>query len=141
MPEFMIQIDGVGHVVNQQEVLRNFKRLDPGYHNVKIVKGKKRTNAQNAFYHGVVLDAVRHGLIDIGYMIKDNDTVHEMMKTMFLAGKIVNEINGDKIPIYGSTAKLTTVEFTVFLEELTIWAAEYLSITIPAPSMSVDIPY
>ena len=139
MSEFPMHIQ-YNKVNNQDEVMKHLKRLEDGFYMVKVTKGKKRSHPQNAYYWGVLLDYVRHGLMDVGYReAKDNETVHEMMKAMFLKNKIVNEFSGEEITIAGSTAKLTTLEFSGFIEEIVQWAAEYLSISIPMPNQSMNI--
>lgn len=89
---------------------------------------------QNAFYWGCVLPIVKDGLCDVGYReVKTDQDAHEILKTLFLKKKIVNENSGEEIIIPGSTAKLTTLEFCSYIDEITQWASEYLSIVIPSP--------
>ena len=83
---------------------------------------------------------VLEGLQDAGFNeIKDVSTVHELLKKMFLERKLVSEKTGDEISIPGSTAKLSTTEFNVFIDEVIRWGSEYLSIQIPMPNEQMDI--
>lgn len=47
---------------------------------------------------------------------------------------MVNEETGEEKTRIRSTTELTKIEFNTYLEEIWQWAAEYLSITIPAPN-------
>lgn len=136
MPEFPLQIQ-YNKVANAQDVNKHLKRLEDGFYMIRITKGTKRSLQQNAYYHGVVCEMVRHGLVDIGYReIKNNDQVHDMLKAMFLKKKMVSELSGDEIEIHGSTARLTKLEFMNYIDEIVQWAGEYLSISIPEPNAS-----
>jgi len=70
--------------------------------------------------------------------VKDNNDAHEVLKHLFLKKKIVNKETGELITeIAGSTAKLTTVEFNFFIEEIIKFGAEFLKIAIPYPNESI----
>lgn len=106
-------------------------------HEVEIeIKKKKKTrsNNQNRYYFGVVIESVRKGLFDIGYSFFSNEQVHEFLKLTFLKKNIVNEETGEVITTLGSTAEMSTEEFMNYITEIKVWAAEYLSITIPEPN-------
>jgi hypothetical protein len=62
----------------------------------------------------------------------EKDDVHEFLKSRFLPEK---EINLKKFNawIYGSTKNLNTAEFKIYLDKIQLWAAEFLTLTLPNP--------
>jgi hypothetical protein len=134
MPEFLLY-KSAGAITNKKVVADAFNQLEDGRYRVVINSFKKRSLPQNAYYHGCVVPLVKDGLRDAGYNeVKTCEDAHEILKHLFLKRKLSNENNGDEIVIPGSTAKLTTIEFNTFIDEVIQWAAEYLGITIPLPN-------
>jgi len=82
----------------------------------------KRSNAQNSFYWGVIVNMISD---ETG---ADADTVHSELKKRFLM------IKDGVIPVVGSSKKLTTVEFSRYNDECVLFAAEWLGIIIPPPT-------
>lgn len=93
----------------------------------------KRSLSQNAYLHGVVIPLVFEGLREAGFdEVKDNEDAKTVIKNLFLKEKISNGI--ETFEIIKDTHKLSTKEMVKFIEEVCKWAAEYLSINIPAPN-------
>ena len=83
----------------------------------------KRSNEQNSYYWGVVLDILsKH----TGY---ESDEMHEILKFKFLRKRINNEVE-----YVQSTTKLNTAEMEEYLEKIRRWAAIELFCTIPLPN-------
>lgn len=134
MSEFILHING-GAITNKSVVRDRFNSLLDGKYLVSIKSIKQRTLLQNAYYHGVVVPLVKDGLREAGYNeVKTNEDAHTILKHLFLKKKITSEKSGEEIIIAGSTAKLKTVEFNAFLEEIFQWSSEYLNVVIPAPN-------
>lgn len=124
-----------GKIANPQEIRKLFADLQDGIYLVKVATRKARSLDQNEYYWGVVCDMVRDSLNDAGYReVKTPEDAHEIMKMLFLKVKKYNRKNGRTKETTGSTAKLTTVEFNIYIEEIIQWAAEYLNIQIPLPN-------
>lgn len=134
MSEFILHIKE-GQITNAKAVRKFFNELQDGRHLVKITSAKKRSLSQNNFYWGVVCELVKDALRDAGYReVKTKDDAHEIMKTLFLKKRIVNEVTDEVIEVPGSTAGLTTVQFMEYIDEITKWAGEYLGLHIPEPA-------
>jgi hypothetical protein len=117
------------------------KSLNDGRYLITIANAKKkRSLQQNNYYHGVVLNEVKDGLINMGFErhLLDNETIHEMLKNKFLKKDVAND-DGQFITIVQSTASLSTVEFNDFIAEIQQWAAEFLGITILDPGEQKEI--
>jgi hypothetical protein len=90
---------------------------------------KLRSNSQNAYYWGVVIDRLFNGLKELGY---SKDEIHEILKVKFNGVKEVN-IGGETILIPRTTTKMNTKEFMEYIEAIQRWAAK-LNIDIPSPN-------
>lgn len=101
---------------------------------------RKRSNQQNAYYWGVVVQAVLEVFREAGNMV-DADDVHLFLKLH--VGKLAQVIvtpGGKVIKSLGSTAKLSTVEFSNYIERIRAWAMEVLDIDIPSPDEQFSQP-
>ncbi len=124
-----------GKIANKVHMRRLFDGLEDGIYLVTIKPRKRRSQKQNAYYHAVVCDMVREGLQEAGYgAVKDAEDAHEILKSLFLKTRIINEESGEVlVEMVQSTTKLTTTEFEEYLEKIRQWAAEYLGVYIPEP--------
>lgn len=99
----------------------------------------KRSNPQNAFFHGVVLPLVYHGLKDLGHTMPLAD-VKDLLKLKFLKVPIfVNDETGEITEKIKGTSELTTTEFMEFVAGIQKWAAENLGIDIPDPNENLKL--
>jgi hypothetical protein len=82
---------------------------------------KPRSNNQNRYYWGVVIDLISS---ELGYFPQE---AHEALKWQFL------KVEGEVLPTVKGTSDLATDEFEKFLDAVRAWAALELSIYIPLP--------
>lgn len=101
----------------------------------------QRSSNQNRYLHGIVIPLVLEGLRDTGHNeVKDVHDAKKVIKSLFLKRKVVNENTGEVITeIVKDTHDLSTKEMSDFIDQVVQWAAEYLSITIPAPNQQLTI--
>jgi hypothetical protein len=105
-------------VLDNPERWRNYMKTFEGKR-VELVLREKRTtrsNAQNAYYHSVIVDMLAE------YTGHDHDEMHEALKKQFNIQ---------------STAKLKTQEFEDYISRIKIWASEFHGVYLPDPG-SVD---
>lgn len=103
---------------------------------LKEVK-RKRSLSQNAYYWGVVVAEITRMFRDAGNYVDDED-VHEFLKLR--VGKLSRTIvtpDGEVHKSLGSTTKLSTMEFEVYLERVRAWSAEF-GCVIPLPNERVS---
>lgn len=94
---------------------------------VEIAEEKrKRSVNQNSYYWGVVVPLIAEEMGE-----DDEAYIHALMKFMFL--KKTKEINGRVYEAVGSTKKLTTDKFNIFLEKVIRFASMELGMVIPEP--------
>lgn len=90
---------------------------------------KERSLDQNAYYWGVVIPLLSG---HIGYF---EDEMHEAMKLKFL----YREVPG-KIPTIVSTARLSTKEFSEYIDRIIAWAAQMdPPLVIPLPNEPIEL--
>lgn len=87
---------------------------------------KQRSLKQNAYYWGVVIPLIAD---EIGE--HDHNYVHALMKHRFLTKKKV--IKNKVYEATGSTRKLNTNQFNIFMDKVIHWANTELGLQIPPP--------
>ena len=109
-------------------------------------KVKKRTNPQNAYYHGVVVKMVREALLKQPTIDKDvltPDNVHRILKhacdvSHLIAIRRYDGSPDERWPVFqcaieGRTKTMTTKQFQDYIEKCQEWSARILGIIIPDP--------
>ena len=86
----------------------------------------KRTPPQNRYYFGVVVPTIAEELCGTVTEQTKQET-HDGLRAKFLT------VQDDRLPRIKSTTELTTVEFNAYIDEIVLWAAEWLHIVIPPP--------
>jgi hypothetical protein len=84
---------------------------------------RKRSNQQNKYYWGVVLQLIAE------HTGEDPENIHEALKAHFAPKHVVGNI-----VIPSATRYLDTIDFSLFIEKVRRWAAEELNINIPDPN-------
>jgi hypothetical protein len=96
-------------------------------------KKKHRSDPQNRYYWGVVVEMIRAGMKDMGDAVTP-DQVHEFLKWRFLRTQKVDESTGEVLYEYaGSSRKLGTIAFAEYIESCCKFAGEFLGVEIPLP--------
>lgn len=104
-----------------------FQSLVDGRYELQITSANNRSLPQNKFYWSVVVDLIKQGLNDLGNEFSKEE-VHEFLKAKFNTTELVNEDTGEIIQVPRSTATLTTIQFSEYIEKIQRFAAEWLLI-------------
>lgn len=112
--------------------------LKEGRYIITIESADKRSGQQNEYYWSVVCEFVYEGLRDAGFeSVTNKDDAHEITKALFL--KEV-ELKGDiKIERVKSTTELSKEQFSEYIDNITMWASDYLNVTIPLPNTQISM--
>lgn len=100
---------------------------------------RKRSTAFNRYYWPVCIEYVLEGLIDAGYKRDElsPEIVHDFLKGKLLKHmrrrRVYNPITKKYITKLPKSSELTTWEFMDYVEAICQFAAEFLSVSIPAP--------
>lgn len=110
------------------------------YATVQVYKSRsQRSDAQNRYYHGVVLEILAK---ELGYQ---KEEMHDALKQKFLRESKVIErswrdklgrLNVKEVTLWnvGSTAGMSTKEFEELMTKIRTWASVELHIFIPNPN-------
>jgi hypothetical protein len=105
---------------------------------VVIKKRGKRSQPQNNFYWGVIIQEIRAEFKNRGIKM-DNEEVHEFLKLHFNKQYIHDE-HGEVIGEYGgSTATMSKEEMMEYLDRIILWCAEKLSLAISEPNTQTEL--
>lgn len=102
----------------------------------------KRSDAQNRYWWGVIVELVSVGLLDTGNeFARDKNKVHEYLKKLFLSETldvVSNEGELLQVEITRSTTDLSSKEFMQVKEQIQQWSAEFLGVDIPDPKENIE---
>ena len=93
--------------------------------------GKRRSSKANRYYRGVVVPLIAQAMADAWGEEVDDDEAHEFLKIRFNLRTI--EAEKTTIELAGSTTRLTTDEFAVYVDKCRHWACQFFNINIPDP--------
>lgn len=100
---------------------------------------KRRSGQQNRYYWGAVVKLITDAFRDAGNMVNAEE-VHDFLKAE--VGKLTQVLVSNDGEVFrgpGSTAKLTTTEFSNYIEAVRAWAAEVLDLKIPSPDETNEL--
>jgi hypothetical protein len=102
---------------------------------------KSRTNPQNSFYWGVVLQLVQAGLKDATGEFRTIENIHYniLLKMFAPENEIVNIETGECITEKITSSEMTTTQFAEYIMEIQKWSAEFLGISIPNPNEEITL--
>jgi len=102
---------------------------------------KSRTNPQNSFYWGVVLQLVQSGLKDATGEFRTIENIHYniLLKMFSPENEIVNIETGECITEKITSSEMTTTQFAEYIMEIQKWSAEFLGISIPIPNEEITL--
>lgn len=138
-------VDGKLKIVNRKGFDQDMQAFEGQRLILRIKKYRKsRSNKQNAYYWGCVINYVTDGLTDMGFdrHLLSPENVHHMLRDKFLKDDIgisEGEHAGEFVTMVRSTTDLSTTEFMDYLASIQKWAAEFLNINIPDPETQSEI--
>lgn len=122
---------GVLHIVHRAKFDEGLKRFAGKDIELTVQKKKSyRSNPQNRYYWGIIVELVMQGMNDTGNEMNKQET-HEFIKANFNYKEIVNEDTGEVFRATLSTTALTKSEFSEMVEKIKRFSAEYLNVVIP----------
>jgi len=125
---FTAKVKGKSLTFNNPSLYSRHMQLFEDGDNVLVTikrQSRSRSNRQNAYYWGVVLDIIAK---DTGHTPEE---LHEIYKRMFLKKKIIN-YKGKEFPVPGTTTDQDTNEFSEYIERIRAEAAS-MGILVPDP--------
>lgn len=116
------------------QIANTMQRMEGKRLAIKISEAKRRrSNSQNAYYWGVVIEQVRQLFADSGTDI-DKEECHDFLKQHVGGLKdVVCDPSGARHSILKSSTKLTTRDWEDYMEKIRAWAAQF-GCQIPFPN-------
>lgn len=112
---------------------------EDGRYILKLDRHNKRSNAENRFFHGVLVPEFRKALNEVGYNeVRTDQQAKDIIKSMFLKTSIVNEKTGEYIETIRNTSDLSKIEMANLFDEVIRFAAENLNYQIPYPNEQLE---
>ena len=110
---------------------------------VKVIveAGGKRSNAQNDYYQGVIVELIRLAINEINGENFTKEDIHAFLKERFLEGEEIHAATGELLNIRKSTTDNTTTKQEEYHEQCRQFAAEYLNIEIPLPNEKLKLKF
>lgn len=143
----MIRIEGWAHIQDGILYLENRKKFEAEIGQcqdcqviITVKKRGKRSNPQNSYYHAVIVENIRHRLIELGHRIT-HEECHEEIKRKFLPEPLVDADGTIIFEKAGSTTDLNKSEFSEFVERIREWASINLDIDIPDADKTLSINF
>lgn len=127
-----------GKPTNPKVIRKAFEDLAEGSYELKITKKNKRSLNQNSYYWAAVIPLVHEGLRDMGNDVSLEET-HEFLKAQFNSKELVNTSTGEIMKAPMSTTELSKEGFSIYIEKIQHFAAEYLNVYIPGPNEQTKI--
>ena len=106
-----------------------------------VVNGRRRSQWQNNYYYGVVVELLRSALSDEWGELISKDEMHEILKQQCNWREKVNEATGETLRIPHTTTDMTTVEFEEYLERCRRFALEWFNLEIPLPNEQTELKF
>lgn len=129
---------------NRNLVLKAIQHFEGKDVMVTFSKPKKsRSNNQNAYYWGVVINLIQEGLLDAtGELRSSNDIHYNILLPLFAPiNEIVNNDTGEVLNERITSSGMTTTQFMEYILEIQKWAAEFLCIDIPSPNETTTLNF
>lgn len=104
---------------------------------------KSRSNNQNAYYWGVVINLIQEGLLDAtGELRSSNDIHYNILLPLFAPiNEIVNNDTGEVLNERITSSGMTTTQFMEYILDIQKWSAEFLNIDIPNPNEETTLNF
>ena len=129
-----VMIDKIRGLFDLKPIYSFFANAIDGKYSVEVkLRRNPRSNDQNGWLWGCIYPMLLDGLLAAGWEFTDVEQVHEFFKSLFAKESVVNRHTGEIVDFPTSTAKMDTVTFASYCEQLRLWGREYLGIEIPDP--------
>jgi hypothetical protein len=102
---------------------------------------KKRSNEQNRYYWGVIVNDFVTGFTEITGQEITPQEAHELLKTNCNGIELNNQITGEILKVGKSTTQLSTVEMEEYFDRCRIFNLEYFGITTLLPGEQAEIMF
>lgn len=100
---------------------------------------RKRTDPQNAYYWGVIVNECAEGYYEMCGEPLTKDEAHELLKFRCNGRELVNEKTGETLTVGASTAELSTVQMMEYWDRCREFIYEWFNRTVPEPNEQTEL--
>lgn len=143
--------------INSSGKLKIFKR-DEFMNSLKLIYGNseaksirvevivkrlylKRSNPQNAYLHGIIVNDFINGLKDTTGDIVTHEQAFDLLKYNCNYKEVVNENTGEVMRVPQGTSALSTTEFEEMLDRMRDFIFNWFGITVLLPNEQAEIMF
>lgn len=120
-----------GKLTDLRQLERAAEQMPDGWHSFELKSRTRRSLPQNAYFHAILPD-IMQGLQDAGYYeINTPEKAKQVLKALFFKKEVTNGI--ETIEVVEDTSATSKEEFSERIEQIIVWAREYLNIDIAPP--------
>lgn len=137
--EIIKQLVNMDNADNKRRVIGSVGALS-GWYEVEL-KPRRDTRSlrQNGWYWSCICPALAQFLEDQDYECCSVDFCHALLKAKFLSREVCDPRTGEVLArAAGSTANLTTEQFSVYCERCRAWLADFFNIYVPDPESDAE---
>lgn len=132
--------NGILKISHKQEFLKSISAMPDCRVKLEVSKlYKKRSNDQNAYYWGVIVEIWQQIILEEWGEHWSIEEVHEFLKYNFNSEEKVNENTGEILKVGRSTTKNTTTEQEEFQAICREKAFEMFNVVIPVPNEQLEL--
>lgn len=102
---------------------------------------KKRSNNQNAYYHGVLIPILKNCIKNSWGEIWSSERCHDFCKMQFNFKEKINEETGEIIRLPKSTTENTTTAQEEYHAEIRNFIKEWFSVDCPLPNQEITLNF
>ncbi|MCK9220237.1 MAG: hypothetical protein M0P47_09340 [Bacteroidales bacterium] len=107
---------------------------------VKVEKlYKKRSQEENKYYWGVVINEFCRGYKDMTSEDITPETAHELLKQKCNGKDVPHPETGEILTVGRTTTELTTIQFIEYWDRCRDWIQDWFGIYVPAPNEQMEI--
>jgi hypothetical protein len=123
---------------NRNLVLEAIQSFEGKTINITIERQtKKRSNSQNAYYHGVLIPILKNCIKDSWGEVWSSERCHEFCKMQFNFYEKINEKTGEIIRLPKSTTENTTTAQEEYHHEIRNFIKEWFNVDCPLPNQEI----
>lgn len=128
-----MDLDDIG---NKRQLMAQIGTLT-GLYRIEIEPARDvRSNRQNRWYWGCIVEALAQYMCEQDYDITGPYEVHEFLKARFLAVTVKDRKTGEVIGRrVRSTTELDTAQFSEYCERCRAWLADFFGIVVEDPGV------
>lgn len=127
---------------NRNEVLKAFESFKGKGLLLTFEKPrKKRSNPQNAYYWGVLIELTKEAVKNEWRDVWTKEMAHEFYKSKFLFYEKVNEDSGEVIRIPKSTTENSTTAQEEYHSEIRAFLLEWFNVEAPLPNEDITLNF